>query len=325
VSAVMESIEFWHAEQVTGTTGPVPARAWGRLPYPWRECSPAVGSLLHDGLPIEWVTGQGLVSGRDTVVPLGCVRIDYRYAAAWEPPLFGATTNGLAGGNTVTEATVHALCEVMERDSTGDLVSTPEHQQGCLDLDTVQDGYCRALLDRFADAGAVLDVRYTQGRLGLHLFHAVGRSATAPFLYAGFGSHPDHRVALARAVTEAAQSRLTAIAGSRDDDEAIGRGGAPRPVSRVAPTGPPVNWADLVDTSAPTLDGDQAALAGRIARVTGVEPIRVVLPSPTGVPVVRVVAPRLRLVAHGGPVRPPGPATAAAEMPWDGPDAAVKG
>jgi YcaO-like protein with predicted kinase domain len=38
-----------------------------------------------------------------------------------------------------------------------------------------------------------------------------------PNAYAGCGAHPDARVALVRALTEAAQSRITKIQGGRED------------------------------------------------------------------------------------------------------------
>jgi ribosomal protein S12 methylthiotransferase accessory factor len=299
ISAAMEALELWHAENVVADTGPVTAREWGGLPYDVRQLQVTRGAWWHDDVPVEWIIGEGLVSGRRIPVPMGCVRSDFTYSEKWAPPLFQQHSNGLAGGNTVTEATVHALCEVVERDTVAFLHRMPVDQRPHLDPSTVADAACRELLALFAAADVVTDVRHSVGTVGVDCFEVVGRAPSTPVSFAGYGCHPDPGVALARALTEAAQSRLTFIAGSRDDDDrpiraAAGWSLTPPPPQ---PPGPRLDWANLGDASAPGLDQDQANLACAIAAATGREPIRVVLRSPTGVPVVRVVAPGLDVEA----------------------------
>ncbi|MEW9548357.1 YcaO-like family protein [Nonomuraea sp. NPDC050783] len=295
VSAVMEAIELWHAEHLTAVDDVRTARSLGGLSYRWDDIGCGAASFVHDDLPMYWLQGRGLLTGDIAPVPLDIVRLDATYAPRWVPHLFEPSSNGLASGNTVTEATVHALCEVIERDTMARLGDVPGRDLVRLDLATVDDQGCGELLERLREAGVGLDVVAGTGRTGIPYFEVRGTADTPPHAFAGYGCHPDHRVALSRALTEAAQSRLTGIAGSRDDDErpypAAPRGNRPAPMS-CARTMP---WQALEDHSAATLDADLDFLADRVRRATGHEPIRVLLPSPTDIPVVKVVAPGLRV------------------------------
>jgi ribosomal protein S12 methylthiotransferase accessory factor len=302
VSAVMEAIELWHAENVTADiTGMSTARLGTppntlELTYAVTELTELRWRHWHDDLPVDWIIGQGLVTGAAVPLPLACVRLDATYLPVWSPMLFAASSNGLASGNSVAEATVHALYEVVERDTAAELARLPAGDGTHLALDSVDDTDCRHLIDLFQRAGTQLRIRYHPGRTGTHLFEAHGSADNAPVRFAGWGCHTNPAIALARALTEAAQSRLTTIAGSRDDDEGLVR-------NRSATAGPPplgpatgqvLHWPELDDRSGVTLHEDVGNLTAAITAATGREPIRFVLPSPTGVPVVKVIAPGLR-------------------------------
>lgn len=70
----------------------------------------------NEDLRLEWVLGFDLIARRPTFAPLNCVVAPYDTFSA--TPLFYSSTNGLASGNTRLEALCHALCEVIERDTT---------------------------------------------------------------------------------------------------------------------------------------------------------------------------------------------------------------
>jgi ribosomal protein S12 methylthiotransferase accessory factor len=137
---------------------------------------------------------------------------------------FLASTNGLASGNHPLEALSHALCEVVERDALALWqVSAPAVRQATrVDLVTVDDADCRAVLDRFEQAGLAAAVWEITSDIGIAAFTCTvveredDRLRSLPAA-SGHGCHPTRAVALLRALTEAAQSRLTTIAGSRDD------------------------------------------------------------------------------------------------------------
>jgi YcaO-like protein with predicted kinase domain len=138
---------------------------------------------------------------------------------------FLASTNGLASGNTLAEAVLHGLCEIMERDALALWEHAGEDAQhdSRLDLSTAEDPLVRQLLESYANAGIAVMAWNVTSDLGLPVVrciifddssHPELRPIPAAF---GAGSHPNGSVALLRALTEAAQSRLTVIAGSRDD------------------------------------------------------------------------------------------------------------
>lgn len=289
VSATMEAIELWHAENPPPALTTASARQLD-LPYELTGLDLAEGSLLHADLPLPWLNGEGLLSGDPIPVPEPAVRLDHTYRTEWTPPLFRATSNGLASGNTLAEATAHALGELCERDALARLRARPRTEWCRLDLDSVNDVDVQGLLERYAAAQVSVDVVVVDTQPAC--FEARIRSEAHPVTYTGAGCHLDPAIALIRALTEAAQSRLTAIAGARDD--------LPPVLYRTVGERPPAR-EDLGTRTAPwwqapaggDFDADIRALADSIAARTGTEPIRVVLPSPTGIPVVKVIAPGL--------------------------------
>src|SRR5262249_24990880 len=88
----------------------------------------------------------------------------------------------------------------------------------------IDDPICCELIARFARAGIVVGVWDVTTDVGIAAFfcwimeraNGTGRDARSNI---GAGCHPSRSVALLRALTEAAQERLTAISGARDDLE----------------------------------------------------------------------------------------------------------
>ena len=295
VSAAMEAIELWHAEHVRASGPPRTADELG-LPYDLADLDLDPGSWVRPGSRLGWLTGQDLRSGADVPVPLDAVRLDHTYRAAWTPPGFHTTSNGLASGNTVAEATAHALAELYERDALARLRARPADAWTTLDPSTVPDPDCRALLDLFA--GADITVRVIVAEREPACFEARIHGDAYPITFTGAGCHLDPAIALCRALTEAAQSRLTAITGARDDlPSVLYRTGTPPPRRDAGPGGRPCRW-DWAAQDVLGFDEDVRVLTELLAERTGQAPIRVVLPSPDGIPVVKVVAPGSRFDAR---------------------------
>lgn len=131
--------------------------------------------------------------------------------------LYGTSTNGLASGNSVEEATVHALCEVLERD-----VRSFDQVKDRSSLVTMEGASAkvRSLVDRVQQADLVLKLRYTENCFGLPYFscYVMEQDTEAAIPIAGgFGLHPIKEIAAVRAIAEAVQSRATYIHGGRDD------------------------------------------------------------------------------------------------------------
>jgi ribosomal protein S12 methylthiotransferase accessory factor len=222
VSALMESIEVWHAEHIRlplyqdsylalcNTTSVIDITA---LPH-WEGSPPRLD------VPLLWIEGYNLLQQRTTWVPHDSVT-----ANSVRPPGFSPTflrsSNGLASGNHLLEAIVHGLCEVIERDA--EFLWRVSDDFRLLDLDTVDDPGCREVIERVERAGVRVAAWDMTSDLGIPAYGALllagpnqpsGRDLG---IHYGFGCHLSGGIALLRALTEAAQTRVTYIAGSRDD------------------------------------------------------------------------------------------------------------
>lgn len=222
-SGLMEAVETFHAETIT-----LPLKLGS-----FRELSRshalanvaalprAAASPYDDDQPLLWIEGQDLISGSPLWVPYEVVHTNYTLPRGPASGWFPANTNGLASGNHILEAVSHGLCEVVERDATTLWKHGSERskRQRTLNLDTVDDDACRAVLDKFDRADIAVKVWDTTSDVGIASFYCLvmGRGDDAADPEFGGGCHPAREVALLRALTEAAQARTTYIAGSRDD------------------------------------------------------------------------------------------------------------
>ncbi|MET8506865.1 YcaO-like family protein [Streptomyces sp. NPDC004787] len=215
VSAAMEAIELWHAEEfnsiaaVASVREMIPNLGYSpfRLPLQNR-------SLLSLDSRISWVTARELVSNTETHVPLGCVRLDFTDSRTWRPPLFRPTSNGLASGNNFDEALLHALYELLERDTLARIGGGwKRYRTGISHI----QGASSELLDKYKRSEVSVGVYDFTSISDIPCFGARIWSRSFPSVFMGSGCHADPDIALSRALTEAAQSRLTAITGSRDD------------------------------------------------------------------------------------------------------------
>ncbi|MGH9165003.1 MAG: YcaO-like family protein [Acidimicrobiales bacterium] len=220
-SAVMESIELWHAEHLPPPVLVAPFASLGNRALDPGALRPGYCfGRWRPELPTAWAAGRDLVSGADVLVPRAALDLDTT-ASGPEAGLLGASSNGLASGNTRAEATLHALCELVERDCSARFApqSSADREARRLCLHDLAPSPLRSALDglRREVEAEVWDIA---GPVGIPAFACTltERGAwRALGCFVGHGCHPRPTVALARAVTEAAQARLTAITGSRDD------------------------------------------------------------------------------------------------------------
>ncbi len=316
VSALMESLESFHAEEIAqpavGATLGSMRRQIDYDPYSLAVLAapsldlprdleddpyaPRVGhpSLLRDDTPVEWIEATDLSTGEATWVPRQLCELNFTVHERLYPPLFRATSNGLSSGNTVAEALVHGLCEVIERDS---LWHLGQQRARMVDQPTIQTVLARRLLQRFARVGMRTEVVDVTGPTGVPTFAAFLSHAESPGRYYGAGCHPRRSTALVRALTEAAQSRLGHIAGSRDDmfrRSYLGRSeqhARPRPISEHT------GFGDVPDVRQSSWFDAVRDLTHRIRAQTGMAPLAVDLArAEFGLPVVMVIAPGLRLI-----------------------------
>ena len=265
-----------------------------------------------DGRPIPWCSGLDILSGNTVFVPWWLVGLDHR---GERPPGFEQSSDGLASGNTPSEAVLHGLCELVERDAWAltQLKSPERLKESRIDPASFGDAVIDVMTDRIARAGMKLLLLDMTTDVGVPAFLAVimpGNlsdrvDARWSYVCGGCGCHPDPVRAALRAITEAAQSRLTAIAGSRDDF-------SPRIYQRLDQSAAMQQVVDLCEGSGrmhsfqtrhrrpATIQESIGHIADRLA-ATGIEQIIVVpFPHPTlPVSVVRVIVPGLEVDISG--------------------------
>jgi ribosomal protein S12 methylthiotransferase accessory factor len=305
ISAAMEAIELWHAENVDRPIvfSRTPARELD-LPYDVAQLASVSGPLVGDAALLDWVDAVGMLGGRTVPVPWSLVGYP-RDERPWAPPGLVWSSTGLASGNSRDEAALHALYEIIERDAMARqarATQLPEY----LDLTSITDDVCAPLIEKVLAAGVTLTITRVPSRFGVLCFSATVWSPDFPVRSGGWGAHLDPHVALSRAITEAVQSRLTGIAGSRDDLPPIYQRVRLSTTGTTRPEGQVVSWNDLT-AAGPDPFGDVTSelawACERVRQVTGVEPLLVDLSTTGEFAVVRVLAPGTvvdMVLMHGG-------------------------
>jgi YcaO-like protein with predicted kinase domain len=223
-SGVMEAIETYCAEHVLKPLKLASAAEMARchrlpdlaaLPRP-------PGSRFDEGTPILWIEGRDIRGGGTVWVPFELVHMNFTVPALPGSGYFLLSSNGLASGNGRDEALAHGICELIERDASA-LFDLGQEQadRRRIDLDSIDDLFCRAVIDRLRTAGLAVGLWDMTSDVEIAAFRCQimerNRNAAMPLPAAGEGCHPSRVVALLRAVTEAAQARLSVIAGVRED------------------------------------------------------------------------------------------------------------
>ncbi|MEM1271120.1 MAG: YcaO-like family protein, partial [Bacteroidota bacterium] len=121
-SARCEAVERHHVVHVTR---PLHRASFAALAEPaldpealhvHRPFAPAGSPQYHADLPLRWAAGWSLTQDRKTWVPAQEVWFE-TLALPDEPALVQPTTSGCAVGSSLTEAVLHALIELIERDA----------------------------------------------------------------------------------------------------------------------------------------------------------------------------------------------------------------
>ena len=225
VSAAMEALERAVAEDLR-----VPSRTASRrelsaegLASHCLDCLVAAGqNPIGEDSTIEWIEGEDLLDGQAIWVPRDAVSLDRT-----RPCRFWQSSDGLASGNTMQEAVFHGLLERIERDQEvlWKLAGPARRAHSCLSAASFDDGVVDALAERIARRGFRLQLFDMTGDIGVPVIAAllapmdgVGTPALRYIdVTHGSGAHPVAARAAIRAITEAVQSRLTLISGTRDD------------------------------------------------------------------------------------------------------------
>lgn len=216
VSAMMEGIERYSAEMdgmptLTGTY-----REMQREGNPIDPADLILPPYADPERCIPWVAGYDIAGDEEVLLPAHAV---FHPVGREHGELFRTNTNGIASGNTREEAIFHALMEVVERDAWS-LVEVTRNTGPA--VTGIVDGMAGDLLAKFAAAGVEVHLKDITSDIGIPTMAAVADDVVLKdpaLLTMGMGTHTNAGIAVLRALTEVAQSRLTQIHGAREDTD----------------------------------------------------------------------------------------------------------
>ena len=309
VSAAMESIESYHAEHIAR---PLLLASWEQLRESHEVVDPklfprSAVSRFRTDLKIHWIEGFDLIRNATCWVPYELVHTDFTLPLPSDSGCFPLSSNGLASGNHVYEAMTHGLCELIERDAEAVFAcsSNERQRQRVVARETIDSVDCQELLARFERAGVCAGIWNITSDVHVAAFRVLIMDEVVnpnrPLRpHVGMGCHPSREVALLRALTEAAQARLTFISSSRDDLRREHYVEAQdlrelRELRAVGASGPGVrDFSDVPNFTSSDVADNLAWLRDSLASV-GFEHVIVVdlTKAEFGIPVVRMLVPGL--------------------------------
>ncbi|MDY0294118.1 MAG: YcaO-related McrA-glycine thioamidation protein [Candidatus Methanomethylophilaceae archaeon] len=304
-SAVMETIERYSSEMreddriVYGTYRQ--AAENGPAIDPVDLILPVTTLGILEGAQIAWTAGYDLFRGTETWVP--ACEVFYPYRPDGDLQLYGFHTNGIAAGNTLEEAILHGLFELIERDAWS---LAEERGSARADIETDSDSLPGRLLKCFADRGVIIRLKDMTSDIGVP---TVGASAdeTATedpeMLTIGVGTHLNPEIAAVRAITEVAQSRVAHKHGLRTNarlQKTVRDMGYKRmkETNRLwyGECSSRVRLADIPDRSTPYVLDDIEEVLGSLAEAGLDSVVATDLTRPeTGIPAVRMTIPGLEV------------------------------
>ena len=217
VSAMMEALERYCAEY-----------RGDRMEYatyeeigPGRAVHPEdlfVPRKLEQGEKLHWTPVWDILNDEEAYVPSNAVFHPYD-SLGMAVPLFRSDSNGLASGNVMEEAILHALFEVIERDALS--LAEQRHDLGHR-LTIGNDCAAREVLDRFEENGIEIHLWLLDGKTGIPTVAAAADDTVTrdpAMIVIGSGTHACPEIAALRALTEVAQSRGSYLQGGRTDPQ----------------------------------------------------------------------------------------------------------
>src|SRR5665648_33181 len=215
ISGMMEAVERTFAEH-TPDYDPVSA-TYEEMAKKYRTLHPDELILPEPLAPstiLEWVVGYDMLNEIEVFVPANAVY--HPYSPKLIPsisgpavPIFRSNTNGLASGNVLEEAILHAFLEVLERDALS--IAEYSKMSGSEIIITKNDGILYDLKKKFDDAAVEVRLWLLPSDTGICTVVAASDDTELKdpaLLVMGAGSHLKPEIAISRALTEVAQSRV---------------------------------------------------------------------------------------------------------------------
>ena len=216
VGAYMEALEFFFAEPGIGRV----STRWGSArditgegaKAPILDFPPLLQREINLDDPLLLASARDIESGNECTIPAELV---FYPVPEVGQPLFGSSTNGLASGNSVVEATIQALLELIERDIWS--FEFVRSASKLVDAESLPNEV-REIAERAEKHELQLKIRSVPNEYGLPFFAAFLFAPNNPSrktFNGGWACDLDRDRALVKAVTEVAQSRVAFIHGGR--------------------------------------------------------------------------------------------------------------
>lgn len=305
-SGAMEAIELFHAE-----TAELPHFL---LPYDEvrasynhiRRADLALTkhAIFNERWPYTWTLGWDIINQQDVAVPLAMVHMALGHQRLKELNTFQLTSNGLASGNSLLEAINAGLFEVVERDAVTChrvLWERDGQPPPVVRLETITHPLVRDLMERLAAAEVapvIFDCTVDTG-IPVYMAYIYDLVRRHVGVFRGYGAHLDPEIAMVRAITEAVQSRVIYIAGSRDDVfrhsfMRLRRDDGNRVLPTMKSLSGTVDARDRISEATPTFHGDTTRAIAKL-QAAGIERAIVVDLSREDFPIhaVKVIVPGL--------------------------------
>lgn len=205
-SALMEMIERTSAARFLAGDGDPLIRSYNELGdnrpslhnfkslLPEHERKPGTISLFRR-MPLVWSDSYSLTDGEDVLFPL------HYNTVTW---------SGFAAGNSLEEAIIQGLCEVVERHVIAKIVER-RLTIPLIDISTIDDPISRELIRKYENAGIQLHLKDFSQNMGLPSVGLIAYDAEASFdgvrFVCAVGTALSREYALQRALSEVAQHR----------------------------------------------------------------------------------------------------------------------
>ncbi len=232
ISAIMEAIERVCAEEASLTR--IRRASYAELTNSTdvdvvdpRAFDLPFATSYHRNRIISWVSAYDLLQRKPTWVAL-----DLAISPPQEGVCLGVETNGLGAGNTYTEAIIHALYEVIERDASSEdrfsqmyFEPTDFWAKSPLMIDTTtMPSDSQVWVNELENQGLNVYVQCLTNEIQVPVFKALIVDSRFPGVegnvgFEGYGADLNSTRALFRALTEAVQSHAVVMLGARDTYE----------------------------------------------------------------------------------------------------------
>lgn len=222
-SAMMEGFERYSAEKqdentVTGTIPEISSKG-DIIDIESLNLPKDFNKTNMESINLEWNIAHDLISGKDYYVASNAIYHPYVNEDNSVFSLFKSNTNGLASGNSLEEAILHGIFEVIERDAWSIFELTHKNSRQ-IDLKSIESETVNDALSKFSDNEINIKLMDLTADINVPTIAASADDTLlkdAGLLTLGIGTHLDPEVAILRALTEVAQSRATQIHGARED------------------------------------------------------------------------------------------------------------